>query len=182
MLIVTGDMNAKVGDDNRNYEWVMGRHGLGTRNYKGERLCEMCDINTGTMFPHKNIHKATWVSPDRVTRNQIDHILINKRFRNSVKNTRRRQPKEKKSIRVKCDTAKLKNEDIRRKFTIALRNRYQELEDEGPEVAEDEEVEHDCHVMEKTYTEVADLEAVLSRPSKKKPWISEESWDLVDQS
>ena len=70
----------------------MGKHGLGLRNDKVERLCEICDVNelviTGTLFPHKTSHKATWVSPDRRTRNQIDHILINKRFRNSSNDTR----------------------------------------------------------------------------------------------
>ena len=43
MLIVTGDMNAKVG--NNNYESVMGKHGLGQRNDNGERLCDMCGMN-----------------------------------------------------------------------------------------------------------------------------------------
>ena len=33
-------------------------------------------VITGLLFPHKNIHKATCVSPNRITRNQIDHILI----------------------------------------------------------------------------------------------------------
>ena len=47
------------------------------------------------------------------------------------------------SVVVKYDTVKLKNEDIRRRFTVALRNRFQVLEDEGPDVAEDEEVERD---------------------------------------
>ena len=92
MLIVTGDMNAKVGNQNENYERVMGKHGLGEKNNNWERLCELCDMNelviTGTLFPHKNIHKATWVSPDGKTRNQIDHILISRKFRNSVKDTR----------------------------------------------------------------------------------------------
>lgn len=63
MLIVTGDMNAKVGDKNQDYDGVLGKHGLGKRNNNGERLCEMCDMNdlviTGTLFPHKDIHKAT---------------------------------------------------------------------------------------------------------------------------
>jgi exoribonuclease II len=29
-----------------------------------------------TMFPHPNIHKYTWTSPDRKTHSQTDHILI----------------------------------------------------------------------------------------------------------
>ena len=121
-----------MGYENRDYERVMGKQGLGLRNDKGERLCEICDMNelviTGTLFPHKTSHKATWVSPDRRTRNQIDHILINKRFRNSSNDTRvyrssdigsdhffvctkiklrlRKAPTEKVECRVKYNTAK----------------------------------------------------------------------------
>ena len=35
MLIITGDMNAKVGDQNEDFERVMGKHGLGIRNNNG---------------------------------------------------------------------------------------------------------------------------------------------------
>lgn len=66
---------------------------MGECNDNGERLCEMCYINElvtpGTLVPHKNMTKVTLVSPDGKTRNQIDHVLISKQFRNSVKDTLR---------------------------------------------------------------------------------------------
>jgi len=37
-----------------------------------------------TMFPRRNIRKYTWASPDGKTRNQIDHILIDRRWQSSI--------------------------------------------------------------------------------------------------
>lgn len=52
-------------------------------------------------------------------------------------------PREKGRARVKYDTAKLRNdEDTRKAFTIALKNRYDVLEEEEAE-QEDERAEED---------------------------------------
>jgi hypothetical protein len=36
------------------------------------------------MFQHRNIHKYTWTSPDRQTHNQIDNILIDRRWHSNI--------------------------------------------------------------------------------------------------
>jgi len=130
-------INAKVGKHVNGLGRVMGQHGLGTFNDNGERLKEFCDFNvmviTGTVFPHKEIHKQTWVSPDGTTKNQMDHTLVNRKFKTSVLDTRamrsadvasdhylvrstirlklKRAPATK-SIQKKFDTHKLQNNDI----------------------------------------------------------------------
>ena len=37
-----------------------------------------------TMFLHRNIYKCTWTSHDGHTHNQIDHILIDRRWHSSI--------------------------------------------------------------------------------------------------
>ena len=70
----------------------MGKEALKcVRNDNGERFVEFCATNslviTTTSFPHKDIHKYTWTSPDDRTRNQIDHVVVNSCFKRSVFDT-----------------------------------------------------------------------------------------------
>ena len=37
-----------------------------------------------TKFPHRKIHKYTWTFPDGKTHNQIEHVLIDRRWQSSV--------------------------------------------------------------------------------------------------
>ena len=76
-----GHFNAKVGSDNSTYESTMGNHGMGERNNNGTRLVDVCSENGIVIFQHKNIHKYTWTSPDSNTSNQIDHVLVNGKYR-----------------------------------------------------------------------------------------------------
>ena len=80
VTILMGDFNAKIGSNNRGYEEVMGTHGIGEMNENCEMFADLCSFNRliigGSVFPHKRIHKATWVSLDHRTENQIDHINL----------------------------------------------------------------------------------------------------------
>ena len=46
------------------------------------------DSVTGTIFPHIPIHKKTRISPGGKTKNQLDHMLVNRQHRTSVMDTR----------------------------------------------------------------------------------------------
>ena len=68
MLVILGDMNAKVGQDNTTSERGIGKNGCGVINENGQRLVDFCLNNNcvigGAVFPHKDVHKLTWKSPD----------------------------------------------------------------------------------------------------------------------
>ena len=40
------------------------------------------------MFPHLNVHKYAWTSPDGKTHNQTYHILIDRRWNSSILDVR----------------------------------------------------------------------------------------------
>lgn len=92
--IIVGDMNAKVG--RREVKGIVGKYGLEDRNDRGDRLVQFCQeqdlVITNTYFQLLPRRLYTWTSPrhkaDHIIRNQIDYILVNKRFRNCVKSAK----------------------------------------------------------------------------------------------
>lgn len=86
--IVMGDWNAKVGTENVGWEQVMGRHGYGERNERGERLLEFASTNdlwiTNTRFQQKDSRKWTWMAPDGKHTNMIDLVLVDRRWKTAV--------------------------------------------------------------------------------------------------
>ncbi|GFO29442.1 craniofacial development protein 2-like [Plakobranchus ocellatus] len=85
-----GDFNAKVGDERVNV--VVGPSGIGTVNERGSRLIEWCQVNDFTITNtwYQNLPRRQWTlkSPGNSSRNKIDNILIQKRFRNAVKTSK----------------------------------------------------------------------------------------------
>lgn len=76
--LVIGDFNSKVGKENIHKETI-GKHSLhDITKGNGLRIISfVASRNTvvkSTCFPHPKIHLQTWVSPDGVTKNQIDYV------------------------------------------------------------------------------------------------------------
>ena len=45
MIVVVGDWNAKVGNNDTNRKELIGKFGIGIMNDNGERLCDFCNAN-----------------------------------------------------------------------------------------------------------------------------------------
>ena len=154
MTILMGDLNAKIGSYNSGYEEVMGRQGLGKMNENGEMLADFCAFNNmiigGSVFPHRTIHKATWVSPDHRIENQIDHICIGRKFRRSLQDVRvqrgtdaasdhhlvlarmkmkLKKSEVKRSTRTQYNVDFLKDRLTTETFRLTVRNKYEALQD-----------------------------------------------------
>jgi len=90
--IILGDFNAKIGKENI-YKPTIGSESLHEiTNDNGNKLITFATaknmIISNTYFPHKNIHKQTWISPCGLVRNQIDHMLVDNRIKSCVKDIR----------------------------------------------------------------------------------------------
>ena len=154
MLLVMGDWNAKVGASQEGEGGIVGKHGLiCERNDNGDRFVYFCACNNlaiaSTMFPHKNVHKYTWTSPDGQYRNQINHVAIRSQFKRSVYDMRvyrgadvgsdhnlvitktklRLNSAGKKQEGItRFEESKLREPVIRQQFQLELRNRFSILQ------------------------------------------------------
>ena len=197
LKIVMGDMNAKVGNDNANYNRAMGKEGYGVMNENGERLLELCTtynlVIGGTLFPHKDIHKLTWHSPNGRDRNQIDHLMINGTWRRSLRDIRvyrgadvgsdhhlvvailkikLRKAGIRKIGRQQIDLEKLNDPKVKNAFVLQLKNRFQALADlDGYTQTDAEEVNNRWEHAKKAYIETS-MNFLGTVQKKKKEWLT----------
>lgn len=202
-LLITGDMNAKIGPYNPNYDRVIGKHGCGEMNENGERLADFCLENNcvvgGTIFPHKTIHKLTWMSPDGHTTNQIDHILINGKWRGSLQDVRAcrgadinsdhhlvvatiqlklRKARKPKEGRRHLDIAQLRSPKKKEEFVVEVNNRFRILSEGNYD--EENNINSKWTAIKKTYAETATV-ILGHRKKKNKEWLSSETWKSIEE-
>ena len=196
MIVVMGDLNAKIGSDNEGYEAVMGKEGLGEMNDNGERFADFCDIQDlvigGSVFPHRRIHKATWKHPNGTVENQIDHIAYSRKFRRCISDVRvkkgatvgsdhylvvgslklklKKNWTERPQGRERFDTTLLKDPAKKNEFQLTLSNRFQALAD-----LPDEPSVEDIWTSYKTATVQTCREVLGPKKLDHKEWISAET-------
>ena len=199
MLLLMGDFNAKVGQEDGIWRDVMGVFGIGTRNNNGQRLLEFCAEHrlcvTNTIFNHKTEHKATWISPDGVTKNLIDYVIVNRARRSSVLDTRVyrgcKVPSDHKlaiaKIRIKLkahakqkrnpkyDIERLKSQDIRTSYQANIGGRFAALSDREDMDAEERWINF------RTETNEVAKEVIGFKRRQHKPWITEASRALSEK-
>jgi hypothetical protein len=77
-----GDFNAKVGREDI-FKPIIGNKTLheasNDNRVRVVNFATLKNLIVKSTFPHCNVHKHAWISPDGVTHNQIDHVLIDKR-------------------------------------------------------------------------------------------------------
>ena len=204
IIILMGDLNAKVGKDNSGKELVMGKHGVGDMNENGEKFGELCAFNDlvigGTVYPHKEVHKVTWVSPDHKTENQIDHICISRKFRRSMLDVRNKRGadaatdhhlvvgKVRLKLRKYCQATEnkshprynvslLQERETKEAFKVTLRNKYEALMNLQEE--DETTVEQDWSQAKKIWHETC--EETLGRKTREhKEWITRKTLQKIE--
>jgi hypothetical protein len=90
--ILVGNQNAQVRREHA-FRHTIGKESMHSESNNNRlRLISFAStkglVISSTQFQRKEIYKQTWVSPDGRTKSQIDHILIDKRYRSSVRQVR----------------------------------------------------------------------------------------------
>jgi hypothetical protein len=198
------DFNAKVGREDI-FKLTFGNESLHEiRNDIGVRLVNFATSKNlrvkSRMFPHRNIHKYTWTSPDGKAHNEIDHILVDRRRHSNVLDVR--------SFRAACDSdhylvvtkvrerlavnkqssqrfnmerfnlKKLNDVEGKEQFHVEVSHRFAALEDLDTEVEIDsawETIRENIKILAKENLGYFELK-------KHKPWFDEGCSTLLDQS
>ncbi|XP_052280960.1 uncharacterized protein LOC127878474 [Dreissena polymorpha] len=160
-----GDFFAKIGSDNRGYEEIMGKQGLGDNEERFAGLCATSNMDIeGSVFHHRRIHKATWVSPDLSSEDQIDHLSQGSfvaLFRMSVSS-------------ANAITATLKDTWKQEEFKLTLSNKFQVLK----ELLEEETIEQKLQNVKEAATSTCQ-EVLGSKYNTHKEWISAKTLQKV---
>lgn len=199
LILMSGDWNAKVGNDNTGWNSVMDRYDFGDRNDRGERLLEFATVHRlficTTRFQHKADRKWTWESPDGVhKKNMIDLILVQQRWRSSVINCRTFQSADIGSdhslvlCNIKLHLKKIyhqRNQNCRLNINqlnnTTTKGRYIDLlKEKIKKFQPDSNIEEHSKEILNAIQETGNTVIPAIKPSRK-PWISAQTLKLIEE-
>ena len=152
LLIVMGDLNARVGDETDVWEEVLGRHGEEIYNENGKGPLQFSSehnlLIANTRFPHKKIQMYTWECGGRGLRSLTDYFLIGKGYRKKVVDVKvvrgaelgsdhylvivninlkmeRRMRGMDRRMKQQIKINKLKDGEVRRKYQVIMSEMYE---------------------------------------------------------
>ncbi|XP_038072782.1 uncharacterized protein LOC119741153 [Patiria miniata] len=199
--LVLGDFNARVGlDSHSHHPTVVGRHCFyETTNDNGERLVTMCEENNlrpaQMRFPQPRSRLWSWRHPSGSV-HQLDHILINNKWVNSLRNCRAystveldsdhrivsitlvtslRTSKGRPSRRTN-NWKRLQDPAIKEKFQLELSNRFEALQNDITST-----ISEWYDSFETAVKEVVENVIGERRPCEMPSWVSEETMKLKDE-
>lgn len=199
LLMVMGDFNARLGAGIRSLH--VGEHGLGERNERGDLLetfAESNDLvvmNTFFRLPPRRLY--TWKSPQdkpgRIVRNQIDYLLVNRRFRNSCTSVKTYPGADIESDhvplvgvfkvrmkRVRKKTPKvynmrlLKEPETKRKVEMKLNTQINDIGDQL-------ETERTIEKIQKAVEGVKEEYLRVVKTDRRKPWMTNEIMAMMEE-
>ena len=198
VIILAGDFNAHIGADRSGWESTMGNFGHGEINDNGLRLLSFAASNNlivgNSQFQHPRKHQLTWRNPSGIDSAILDYVLINTRFRSSLKDVRVMRGPDcgfdhylvQAKVQLKLQRAKrtspppvrlewrlLMDPTCKQEFQIALSNRFATL-------ARSENIDEEEKQISDAILECA---KPLCPPARRRtqPWLSDECLDLVDK-
>lgn len=202
LLIIAGDWNARVGPSDPTWRDVIGNFGMGNRCTNGDRLLELARefnlVVTNTMFRHPRRHTLTWYSNDKKTRNQIDYILVSRRWRSSILDSRvyrgaetgaehgsdhklvcmrlmmRFASHQKTNRCIRLDCSRLKNPEVSSQLNDSLQTSFSDVSSCNPTTVLDEW----NTFKNKVQSAASDILGTTQR--KKSSYISSETLKLVE--
>src|ERR1700733_11359088 len=198
ILVIIGDFNAKGGTEKGGNRGTMGDYGLGEQNEAGERLIEFCYGNSmsimNTWFEQPKRRLYTWTSPDGKHKNQIDYILINKRWKSTINDVRTKPgahcgtDHELLVASLKIKLKKLRKGErlttydckgITPEYRTEIRNRFEVLEMD--EIEGEMDTENLWKKVKGTILEAAEMHMPKKKKRTTTPWLSREAISVAEE-